>query len=173
MKFPVILFVLFSFGAAAQQTFHNKKGGYQIVVPEKWTTRQDGDVTIIYVPDEGEMDTWKEKLEISVGSAQELTLEEAFDFYTRQDLPTAYTGFKIIKEGEEDIQGVSAKWIVFSFTGSGTVGSGEVSFTLYNLFCIVIKNGKLYMLNGIAEKEYFPKLESDYLKIVRSFQVVK
>lgn len=174
MKYSIILLsFFFTFDAAAQQIFQNKKGGYQLTVPEKWTTRQENEITSVYAPDEGEMDTWKEKLEISVYDGKELSLGEAYDFYIEKDFPSAYSSFTLVKQGEEDIRGTVARWAVFSFTGTGTVGSGEVSFTLYTLFYLVLKNEKLYMLNGIAEKDFFPRYENDYLKIIRSFRVIK
>jgi len=174
MKHLIILFLTVSvLDASAQQAFQNKKGGYQIIVPEQWTVEQEEEITSVYAPDEEEMDTWKEKLEISLTDANDLSLEDAFNFYLQDDLPTTYNGLKIIRQGEEVINGVNAKWALFSFSGSGTLGTTEVSFTLHNLFYLVLKNNKLYMLNGIAEKDYYQKLESDYLKIVRSFQITK
>jgi hypothetical protein len=174
MRYSVIFFFLFfSFGVAAQEVFQNKKGGYKISVPERWTVEQEDEITSVYAPDEEEMDSWKEKLEISLTDANDLTLEDAFNFYTQDDLPNMYKGFKIIRQGEEVISGLNTKWVLFSFSGSGTVGTAEVSFTFYNLFYLTLKNNKLFMLNGIAEKEYYQKLESDYLKIVRSFQITK
>jgi hypothetical protein len=174
MRYSLIFFFLFfTFGVAAQEIFQNKKGGYQISVPKRWTVEQEDDITSVYAPDEEEMDTWKEKLEISLTDANDLTLEDAFNFYVQDDLPAAYNGFKIIRQGEEVINGLSTKWVLFSFSGSGTVGETEISFTLNNLFYLTLKNNKLFMLNGIAEKDYYQKLESDFLKIVRSFQVTK
>ena len=143
------------------------------MVPEKWTVEQEDDITSVYAPDEEEMDTWKEKLEISVTAANDLTLEEAFTFYVNEDLPTMYNGLKILKQGEEVVNGLPMKWVLFSFSGSGTIGTSEVSFTLHNLFYLALSNNKLFMLNGIAEKDYYQKLEGDYLKIVRSFNVTK
>jgi len=174
MRFLAIFFFIhFALSVSAQQAFQNKKGGYQIIVPQHWTVEQEDEITSVYAPDEGEMDTWKEKLEISINDSNGLALEDAFNYYTEADLPTMYNGFKIVRQGEEVINGLNAKWVLFSFSGSGTLGTTEVSFTLHNLFYLVLKNNKLYMLNGIAEKDYYQKLESDYLKIVRSFQVTK
>lgn len=169
----VFFFLFFAFGVSAQKNFQNKKGGYQISVPERWTIEQEDDITSVYAPDEEEMDSWKEKLEISITDANDLNLDDAFNFYIQDDLPTMYNGLKVIRQGEEVINGLNAKWVLFSFSGSGTIGTAEVSFTFNNLFYLVLKNNKLYMLNGIAEKEYYQKLESDYLKIVRSFQISK
>jgi len=174
MRHLILLILCFSIlDASAQQAFQNKKGGYQIIVPERWTVEPEDEITSVYAPDEEEMDTWKEKLEISLTDANDLNLEDAFNFYIQDDLPTMYNGLKIVRQGEEVINGLDTKWVLFSFSGSGTLGTTEVSFTLYNLFYLVLKNNKLYMLNGIAEKDYYQKLESDYLKIVRSFQVTK
>jgi len=174
MRLLIILFLgICILDASAQKTFQNKKGGYQITAPEGWTVELDDEITSVYAPDEEEMDTWKEKLEISLTDANDLTLEDAFNFYLQDDLPSMYNGLKIVRQGEEIINGLNTKWVLFSFSGSGTLGTTEVSFTLYNLFYLTLKNNKLFMLNGIAEKDYYQKLESDYLKIVRSFQVTK
>ena len=170
---PVFFLLLAAVSVSAQQSFVNKKGGYKITVPEKWKVEQEGEITSVYAPDEGEMDTWQEKIEVSLTDANDLNLDEAFEFYIEQDLPAMYNGLKIEHQGNELINGEKTKWAVISFAGSGTVGTTEVSFTLHNLFYLFHKNGKLYMLNGIAEKSYYPKLENHFLEIVRSFQFTK
>jgi hypothetical protein len=172
-RYVLFLLLLIPFIGFAQKKFTNKKGGYKIVVPEKWTVEQDGEITSVYAPDEEEMDTWREKLEISLIDANDLNLEEAFQFYMEEDLPTNYNGIIIERQGDEVINGLPVHWAVFSFAGSGTVGSSEVSFRLYNIFYLTKKGEKLYMLNGIAEKSYFPKLETGFLEIIRSFQLTK
>ena len=135
------------------------------MVPEKWTIKQEDDVTIVYAPDEGEMDVWKEKLEISLTDAQDLSLEDGFDFYLEQDLPAIYDGLKLISRGEEEINGLKTKWMVFSFSQSTNV--------FHNVFYLVWKGKKFYMLQAAAEKSFYPTYEGEYLKIIRSFQFVK
>jgi len=160
-----ILFAFVIFNASAQKPFTNKKGGYKIMVPEKWTVKQEDDVTIVYAPDEEGMDVWKEKLEISVTAANDLDLEEGFAFYKEQDLPAIYDGIKFLNRGEENINGIKTKWMVFSFSQSANV--------FHNLFYLVWKDKKFYMLQAAAEKGFYPKYEKEYLKIIRSFQFVK
>jgi hypothetical protein len=165
MKLSTIFFLLIAFGASAQQSFINKKGGYQIMIPEKWTTNQEDEVTIVYAPDEGEMDTWKEKLEVSLTDANDLNLEEGYNFYVQQDIPAMYDGLKIINQGEADINGLKSKWLVFSFNQGPHI--------FHNLFYLILKDKKFYMLQAAAEKSYYPKYEGDYLTIIRSFQFAK
>ena len=167
MKSSVVFVFLFFFslGITAQPSVENKKGGYKISIPFKWTVEKEGDITSVYVPDEGEMDTWKEKLEVSVYDANDLNLEEAFEFYMKQDLPSMYDGMKIEKQGGEVIHGEPSKWAVFSFSQSSAV--------LYNVFYIVVKNKKIYMLQAVAEKSFYPKYESGFLEIIHSFQFTK
>jgi hypothetical protein len=166
MKQSTVLFLLLvAFSASAQKSFTNKKGGYKIMVPENWTTKQEDDVTILYAPDEGEMDTWKEKLEVSLTGANDLNLDEGFNFYIEQDLPAIYDGLKILDRGEENINGLKTKWMVFSFSQSSNV--------FHNLFYLVLKDNKFYMLQAAAEKSFYPKYENEYRKIVRSFQFTK
>lgn len=166
MKLSVfIAFVLFTSFLSAQETFENKQGGYKITVPAKWTVKQDSEITSVYAPEEGEMDPWREKLEISVSDANDLSLEEAFAFYIEQDVPALYDQFVILRQGEEEIKGLKSKWFVFSFTQS--------SVTLTNVFYLFLKNNKLFILQGIAEKSIYPNFENSYLEIIRSFQVTK
>ncbi|HEU5292747.1 MAG TPA: hypothetical protein VFU05_18990 [Cyclobacteriaceae bacterium] len=161
----ILVFVMFPAIVFAQPTFENKKGGYKISIPFKWTVKQEDDVTIVYAPDEGDMDVWKEKLEISLTTANDLDLEEGFKFYIEQDLPAIYNGIQVLKQGEENINGLKTKWMVFSFSQSSNV--------FHNLFYLVWRDKKFYMLQAAAEKSFYPKYESEYLKIIRSFQFVK
>lgn len=135
------------------------------MVPENWTVKQEDDVTIVYAPEEGEMDVWKEKLEISLTDANDLNLEDGFSFYKEQDLPAIYDGLKVIGHGDENINGMKSKWMVFSFNQS--------SYTFHNLFYLIRKDKKFYMLQAAAEKGFYSKYESEYRKIIRSFQFVK
>src|SRR5690348_15471074 len=125
----ILVFVMFSTIAFSQPTFVNKKGGYKISIPFKWTVKQEEDVTIVYAPDEGDMDVWKEKLEVSLTAANDLDLEEGFKFYIEQDLPAIYDGIKVLRQGEEKINGLQTKWMVFSFRQSENV--------FHNLFYLV------------------------------------
>ena len=135
------------------------------MVPEKWTVKQEDDVTIVYAPEEGEMDVWREKLEVSSTSANDLNLEDGFAFYIEQDLPAIYDGLKVLERGDAEINGLKAKWMVFSFTQSSNV--------FHNLFYLIWKDQKFYMLQAAAEKSFYPKYESEYRNIIRSFQFVK
>ena len=161
----ILVFAMVSTIAIGQPTFENKKGGYKVSIPFKWTVEKDGDITTVYAPDEGDMDTWKEKLEVSVYDANDLNLEEAFEFYMKQDLPSMYNAMKIEKQGGEVIHGQQSKWAIFSFSQSSAI--------LYNVFYLVVKDKKIYMLQAVAEKSYFAKYEGKYLEIIRSFQFVK
>ena len=164
-QFLVFALLLFTTIAVAQPSFENKKGGYKISIPFKWTVEQDGDITSVYVPDEGDMDTWKEKLEVSLYDANNLNLEEAFAFYIEQDLPAMYTAMKVEKQGEEVIHGQKMKWALFSFSQSSAV--------LYNIFYLALKGDKIYMLQAVAEKSFYPKYESGFLEIIHSFEITK
>lgn len=164
-RFLVLLLTLLATFAGAQPSFENKKGGYKIFIPYKWTVEQDGDVTSVYAPEEGEMDTWREKLEVSIYDANELSLDEAFAFYIEQDLPAMYSAMKIEKHGDEIINGQKTKWALFSFSQSSAI--------LYNIFYLALKDDKLFMLQAVAEKSFYPKYESSYLEIIHSFQITK
>lgn len=161
----ILVFAMCSTVVFGQPTFVNKKGGYKVSIPFKWTVKQEDDVTIVYAPDEGNMDVWKEKLEVSLTPANDLDLEEGFKFYIEQDLPALYEGITVLRQGEEKINGMTTKWMVFSFRQSSNV--------FHNLFYLVWKDKKFYMLQAAAEKSFYPKYEGEYLKIIRSFQFVK
>lgn len=156
---------LITTGAFSQPAFENRKGGYKISIPYKWTVEKDEDVTSVYVPDEGDMDTWKEKLEVSLYDANDLNLDEAFAFYIEQDLPAMYNAMKVEKQGEEIIHGQKTKWALFSFSQSSAV--------LYNIFYLTVKGNKIYMLQAVAEKSFYPKYESGFLEIIHSFELTK
>ena len=98
MKYVVGFFLIFSALITHAQPFINKKGGYQITIPVGWVVQKEDEITSVYAPDVGDMDTWKEKVEISLTDANDLNLEEAFTFYVEQDLPALYDGITILKK---------------------------------------------------------------------------
>lgn len=167
-----LLVFMISFVASAQtRVYENKDGKYKISIPENWKERVDGSTTDIFAPDEGEFDSWQEFIGISLSESNGLLLDEVFTFYLEQDFPEYYQNFTVEKSGEEIINGQKMKWMLYSFTSSTTSNGLPVTITLYNIFYLTLKNETLYSLNAIAEKEYYLKLEPDFLAIIRSFQI--
>lgn len=153
---------------AQSRTIPNKAGGYIITFPKDWKERIDGSTTDIFAPDDSEYDVWQEFVGVSVAESNGLTLEETFNYYMTEDFPGYYTNFQLIKKGAEVIHGQACKWAIYSFSNS----TNNDAATLYNLFYLTLKNDTLYSLNAIAEKSGYPKLELDFLSIIRSFQIM-
>ena len=163
--------VLLSFYSVAQsRVIENKSGGYSISVPTTWTEKTEGTTTDVYPPEEGELDEWTEFVGVSIAEANELSLDEAFQYYLTEDFPSYYPGFTVVKKGEETINGLNAKWMLYSFSNAGTSNSSAKAATLYNVFYLFHKNDVLYSINGIAEKSYYPTYEQDFLGVIRSFR---
>lgn len=171
MRILLILFIFTSTSSIAQQIYENKSGGYKIAVPEGWSIRTDQTTTDLLAPEDGPLDTWQEFLGVSISEANGLSLDESFDYFIGEDFPSYYPQFKIIKQGEEIINGMRARWVVYSFSNATQAGGSEVSATLNNLFYLILKDDVLYYLNGIAETSLYPKYEEKYLSIIRSFSL--
>ena len=166
-----LLSVLISSAQAQSRGYENKEGNYSVSIPEKWRERTDGTTTDILAPEDGEFDVWQEFVGVSLSESNDLSLEEVFTYYIKEDFPGYYKNFKIEKSGEETINGQKMKWVLYSFTSSSTVQGKTQSATLYDIFYLTLKNKTLYSLNAIAEKEYYQKLEADFLRIIRSFRI--
>jgi hypothetical protein len=139
-----------------------------------WKIRTDGSTTDIQAPEEGPMDAWTEYLGVSVSPTEGAGLTGAFDYYIKEDFPSYYNQFKVIRQGEETINGHKAKWALFSFSNSSDLsGGGSTSATLNNLFYLVEGSEVFFYLNGIAEESHYPKYESSFLQMIRSFTPTK
>jgi len=165
MKSLTIYFlILLPFTLLSQnRVIENKSGGYSISVPASWTEKSVGTTTDVYPPEEGELDVWTEFIGVSVA--------EAFQYYITQDFPSYYSNFIIVKKGEEIINGLKAKWVLYSFSNTGASNDALKSATLYNIFYLIHKKDILYSLNGISEKSHYPTYEKDFLGVVRSFRI--
>lgn len=164
--------ILLPFNLLSQnRVIENKSGGYSLSIPASWTEKSDGTTTDVYPPEEGELDVWTEFIGVSVAEANGLSLDEAFQYYITQDFPSYYSNFIIVKKGEEIINGLKARWVLYSFSNTGASNDALKSATLYNIFYLIHKKDILYSLNGISEKSLYPTYEKDFLGIVRSFRI--
>jgi len=152
---------------AQSRVFENTAGNYKITIPENWKERVDSTTTDIFAPDKGKYDVWMEFVGVSLSQSKGLALDETFDYYMTIDFPGYYANFKIIKQGEEMVNGLKHKWVLYSFTNS----TKKKATTLYNLFYLTLKNDTLYSLNAIAQKREYRSHEVTFLFIIRSFQV--
>jgi hypothetical protein len=167
----IIILLISSVANSQSRVFENKEGNYKISLPEKWKERVDGSTTDIFAPDDGEFDVWQEFVGISLSELNDLTLDEVFTYYLKEDFPGYYKNFKIEKQGTEVINGQKMNWVLYSFSSSSTVNGAPKTTTLYDIFYLTLKDKTLYSLNAIAVKEYYSKLEPDFLNIIRSFQI--
>lgn len=176
----ILLFLVIglSFKASGQSSQKvNREGHYAFTPLKGWTARLSGTDSYVYAPADGAMDPWDEKLEFSVTSGENIELDHAFNFYTTFDFPELYAQFELISQGEEEINGLPAKWAIFTFSGQGTAsaatasGDSTVSANLQALF-YVIKNGdSLYLINGVTEKNLFSRFDPSFRAIIRTFRV--
>lgn len=174
--FLFLLVVLISADAVSQKKFTNGEGHYSFVPLSGWTTRTDGSESYVYAPADGDMDPWDEKITFSTSLGEGVELNDAFDFYLNTDFPELYSGFKIVDQGSEQINGVPARWMTFTFSAQGTAaggtGSGDsiLSATLQALFYVVKKGDSLYLINGVTEKSLFARFDSPFRTIIRTFR---
>lgn len=173
-------FILISWSLCAQSTpYHNEEGHYSFTPLNGWTVRTSGNDSFAYAPEDGMMDQWNEKLDFSVTDGEDITLDDAFDFYTNIDFPAAYGKFKLLAKGDEQINGLPAKWVTFTFSASGQAanatpaGDSTISATLQALFYVIKKDNSLYLINGVSEKGLFQKFELPFRTIIRTFRVTE
>ena len=157
--------------------YKNPDGHYTFIPVKGWTVRTSGRESFAYAPADGGMDPWDEKLEFSVTDGDGIELNDAFDFYIKTDFPSAYGRYKLVNQGTEQINGLESKWATFTFSAQGTAaggtGSGDstVTATLQALFYVIKKDKSLYLINGVTEKNLFPKFEPSFRAIIRTFRV--
>lgn len=174
MKAPfTILLLLFALSAFAQTEKVNAEGKYAFTPLTGWTVRLSGNESYVYAPADGDMDELDEKVEFSLSDGEGVELDDAFDFYIKTDFPAAYGQFKLISEGEEQINGLRAKWATFTFSAQGAVaGSSEVvSATLQVVFYVFKKDNSLYLANGVTKKDLFSKFDPSFRAIIRTFRI--
>lgn len=174
----LLSFVFISLSIYAQSTPHiNDEGRYSFTPLRGWTTRESGNQSFVYAPEDGTMDSWSEKLDFSLADGEGITLEAAFDFYINTDFPAAYEKFKLVAKGDEKINGLDAKWATFTFSASGQAanatssGDSTISATLQAVFYVIKKNDTLCLMNGVTEKSLFPKFDLPFRTIIRTFRV--
>jgi hypothetical protein len=165
------LFISTTVSVAQTKAVDNTSGKYTITVPENWSVKRDGTITDVFAPDESSEDEWREFIGVSLAEANGASLDDAFDYYMKEDFPAYYAEFKIEKQGAETIHGKKVRWVVYSFATSTTVNADTKSARLFNLFCLVHDNDTLYSLNGIAEASRFGSYEPIYFQIIRSFKI--
>lgn len=174
-----LLFLFVASSAYAQKTSEhvNKEGHYAFTTLKGWNVRISGSESYAYAPADGEMDPWDEKIEFSVTDGEGIELTDAFDFYLNTDFPEVYGGFKVVDQGSEQINGLSAKWMTFTFaaqgTAAGATGTGDstVSATLQALFYVIKKDNSLYLINGVTDKNLFSRFEQPFRTIIRTFRI--
>lgn len=174
----LLSFVFASLSDYAQSAPHlNAQGGYSFTPLSGWTVRASGNESFVYAPEDGGMDSWSEKLDFSTVDGEGIALEDAFDFYINTDFPAAYGQFKLVAKGNEQINGLPAKWVTFTFSATGQAagatssGDSTISATLQALFYVIKKDNSLYLVNGVTEKSLFPKFDLPFRTIIRTFRV--
>ncbi len=168
----LILFTL-SEGLAQQQVAENTEAHFTFSYPSTWFAKSDGTITDVFSPEEGAEDVWQEYLGVSIGEANGLTLQEAFDYYIKTDFPEYYPEFTVLRSGKETINGLSAQWALCSYGASGTANNKFQSAIINNLFYLILKNDVLYFINGIAVETEYPRFEKTFLDIIRTFHVTR
>lgn len=174
-----LILALVSSGAWAQNSFTNTPGRYLFTPLTGWTVKTKGTESYVYAPADGDMDSWDEKVEFTVTDGEGIELDDAFEFYTQTDFPSVYGKFKLISQGNEQINGLDARWATFTFSAQGVAAGGAesenqtLSAELQALFYVIKHDNALYLVNGVTEKNLFAQFEPSFRSIIRTFRILK
>lgn len=167
----VLLWLVVITSQAQTTVVTNGAGKYSVTAPASWRVQKDGSTTDLYAPDESAEDAWLERLGISMGPANGLSLEEAFDYYRTQDFPGYYQDFRVLKKGAETINGKKALWMVYSYSASGKANGDAKAARVNDLFYLILDNDTLYFLDGVTEESHFAQYEAAFISIIKTFKI--
>lgn len=157
--------------------YTNDEAHYAFTPSAGWRVRATGPDSYAYAPPDGTMDPWDEKIVFSITDGEDIELNDAFDFYINTDFPQAYSLYKLVNQGSEQINGLQARWATFTFSAEGIaeggtgVGDSTVSASLQALFYVIKKGNTLYLINGVTEKNLFTRFDAPFRTIIRTFRV--
>ncbi len=146
-----------------------KVDGTSLKYPDNWElddSRQLGTSLILFSPQEGDEDNFRENVNLIVQdiSAYEITLEEYTELSLEQ-VKTVIAKSKILENKPTTLDGIKASRVVYTGQDNGM----DLKFTQV----FTIRNGMAYILTFTAEKEKSEKYATVADKILESFRFEK
>ena len=146
--------------------FVNKKAGFSIKFPESWVVYAEVGSLIPAVegesPLEDEKDEFSEYVAVDVETLpSKMSVDEYFDSY-RKELAAENTFFEQHEEGEIDIDGTKARYLLYD---------KEMPEAYWRILAyVMVKKGKGYVINCAAENQQFDRNQETLIEIAHTFE---
>lgn len=143
---------------------------FSYVLPEGWMVDDDGYDYKIQSQEQGDTYLTLTYFENAKGSEYveslggKLSFEDDFLYEIRSVLPETYPNLKALENGTLKVDGVSARWMKFSY---GTNGDKMGVFYMYQ------KLNQTFKITGTALADQFEKVKPIFTTIVHSLQAEK
>lgn len=163
---PKLLFMLVTLiptiGNAQAKTYTNSINKYSLEYSADWLLKETkGDVTV-YAPLESQSDKEYENCGVNIYPALGMTLDQNYKTYSK-DLPSAFSEFQKVEEGDWELNGIKAKWMEVRFKD----GPKSIS----NLICLLVNNDRLFILVGYSSTEKYPAHKEKFIAIMKSLKI--
>lgn len=161
---PLFLYVIVLFGCGDNyRRIICKDHGFSIQLPEGWVVKKghQGTVLLAAIPDGSSYSIIHQNINVVIEAINDsMSLEEYIDGQIA--LLKKLRGFLIKNRGYTVITGKQWPWFTYEYTILDTVYSAIV---LVNK-----KNGRVFVITGIAEKKEFATFRKIFLDTARSFR---
>ena len=146
--------------------FVSKEAGFSIKFPESWVVYAEVGSWMPAVegesPLEDEKDEFSEYVAVDVETLpSKMSVDEYFDNY-RKELATENTFFEQHEEGEIDIDGTKARYLLYD---------KEMPEAYWRILVyVMVKKGKGYVINCAAENQQFSRNQETLMDIAHTFE---
>jgi hypothetical protein len=130
---------------------------FSLLVPERWRVEDDG-YTLAIVPPKG----GSEYFDFTYFETEETTVDRTLEFTLNAFNDPDVTEFEVIKQSEEEINGVVATKVTADLLLKDE--------PFRRLIYLLIKDGQMYILRGHAKPENFEYFQPFFERIARSLQ---
>ncbi|MDR2040583.1 MAG: energy transducer TonB [Bacteroidales bacterium] len=167
MKRFVFAFILLLLAqlSMGQKRVYNSGITFSIIPIEGWGNYSKRNNIVFAQKLTGFKDRYQENISIETYPANNLTLDELWDFHTINVYPVAFKKYAMKQTGESKINGMDAKWIAF------TNKAKAKRQTFYNLVYMIVENNIMYSIICVALEKDYKSVEKDFQKMIHTFRI--
>jgi len=148
--------------------YHNDTWGFSIKFPEDWVVvegeSEDEPPVLAIAPPENVNDNFTQA--VMVAATDNVPPEETLEMFfqmTLRGLKDSTPSFKQLEDGQATVNGVDARWAVFS--------AKEGTTTIKVLVYVLLKDGRGFMILGMDESAQFLDHKAELKAIAESFRI--